>query len=290
LFSALKVPASYLSRGEGSDEDKTTLAQKDIRFARTIQRLQKMIISELRKVATIHLFTLGYRGEDLVGFELKLNNPSKISELQELEHWRTKFDVAAAATEGFFSKRWVSENLFSLSEEEMVRMKRELFHDKKYDALLEKAAETAGEDTGDAGGGIEGLGDLGGDEGAEGEGLGDEELGGDELPDVDIGGESAGEEETLLASPGNRDDGYLTPRSKDKRYKPVKLDKRFQGARRRSYSNVDGYKELKTLSKGLTENLDSTYRKDEEKLFQTNFELKQLIENLEKNKKAENDE
>jgi hypothetical protein len=297
LFSALKVPASYLSRGEGSDEDKTTLAQKDIRFARTIQRLQKMIVSELRKVATIHLFTLGYRGEDLVGFELKLNNPSKIAELQELEHWRTKFDVAGAATEGFFSKRWVAENVFSLSEEEMVRMKRELFHDKKYDSMLEKAAESAGEDAAGAGGGIEGLGDLGGDDAAGGEELGGDELGGEgeedlggeagEEPAGDEGGDDAG---ALLAAPGKRDvDSYLTPRSKGKRYTPVKTDKRFQGARRRSYSNVDGYKDLKTLSKGIYENLDSTYKEDEERLFQTNFELKQLIENLENSKKAEND-
>ena len=294
LFSALKIPMAYLAQSEAM-EDTTTLAQKDIRFARTIQRLQKMIVSELRKVATIHLFTLGYRGEDLVGFELKLNNPSKIAELQELEHWRTKFDVAGAATEGFFSKRWVAENVFSLSEEEMVRMKRELFHDKKYDALLEKAAESAGEDVAGAGGGIEGLGDLGGDDAAGGEELGGDELGGEE----DLGGEAgedlAGDEGAedagaLLAAPGKRDvDSYLTPRSKGKRYKPVKLDKRFQGARRRSYSNVDGYKDLKTLSKGIYENLDSTYKEDEEKLFQTNFELKQLIENLENSKKAEND-
>ena len=54
-------------------------------------------------------------------------------------------------------------------------------------------------------------------------------------------------------------------------------------------SNVDGYKDLKTLSKGIYENLDSTYKQDLERLFQTNFELKQLIENLENSKKAEND-
>jgi len=118
---------------------------------------------------------------------------------------------------------------------------------------------------------------------------GEEDLGGEAGEDLagDEGAEDAG---ALLAAPGKRDvDSYLTPRSKGKRYKPVKLDKRFQGARRRSYSNVDGYKDLKTLSKGIYENLDSTYKEDEEKLFQTNFELKQLIENLENSKKAEND-
>ena len=68
LFSALKVPQSYLTMGEEGSEDKTTLAQKDIRFARTIQRLQRVIISELEKIGIIHLYTLGFRGDDLLSF------------------------------------------------------------------------------------------------------------------------------------------------------------------------------------------------------------------------------
>ena len=103
LFAALKVPQSYLFRGDGAEEDKTTLAQKDVRFSRTIQRLQRSILAELEKVGIIHLFTLGYRGDDLVGFDLSLNNPSRIAELQELENWSTKFEIASTATEGFFS-------------------------------------------------------------------------------------------------------------------------------------------------------------------------------------------
>jgi hypothetical protein len=117
LFSALKIPPSYLTQ-EGEGEDKTTLAQKDIRFARTITRLQRSIISELEKIAVIHLYTLGYTGNDLISFKLHLNAPSKLAELQELEHWRTKFDIAAAATEGYFSRNWVSKNIFDLSDEE----------------------------------------------------------------------------------------------------------------------------------------------------------------------------
>ena len=53
LFSALKIPMSYLSRGDGQTEDKATLAQKDIRFARTIQRLQRSVISELEKIGLV---------------------------------------------------------------------------------------------------------------------------------------------------------------------------------------------------------------------------------------------
>ena len=97
-----------------------------------------------------------------LGFKLQLNNPSKIAELQELEHWDKKFSVAGNATEGYFSKRWVAENLFGLSDEEFVRMQREMFFDKKFAASLEAAAQPPAEGGGEpveAGGG---LGDLGG--------------------------------------------------------------------------------------------------------------------------------
>ena len=102
------------------------MAQKDIRFARTIQRLQRSVVSELEKVGIIHLYTLGYRGDDIISFDLALNNPSKLAELQELEHWKTKFDVASSATEGYFSRRWIAEHLFHLSEAEFLRNSREL--------------------------------------------------------------------------------------------------------------------------------------------------------------------
>ena len=258
LFSALKVPKSYLSRGEGADEDKTTLAQKDIRFARTIQRLQRMVAAELEKVAIIHLYTIGFEKEDLLGFKLKLNNPSKIAELQELEHWRTKFDVAGAATEGFFSKRWIATNVFGLSDEEMVRMQNEMFYDAKVAAMIEQAAEEVA--SGGEGGGMGD--DMGGDLGGD--------MGGD---DMDLGGDDEGEEEddsALLAAPGMRDDdgymvgdntggslGHLTPGAKGHRYKPVKDDKRTMGARNRSmrasYSDQSGRASRKNVFKGSSE-------------------------------------
>jgi hypothetical protein len=134
LFSALKVPQSYLSRGEQGTEDKATLAQKDIRFARTIQRLQRAVVGELQKIGVIHLFTLGYRGEDLINFKLELNNPSQIAEMQHLEQLRTKFDIASGATEGYFSRRWVAKNIFNMSDDEFLRNQREMFSDAEYAA------------------------------------------------------------------------------------------------------------------------------------------------------------
>ena len=289
LFSALKIPQSYLSRGEGSDEDKTTLAQKDIRFARTIQRLQRSVVAELEKVGIIHLYTLGFRGEDLVKFSLKLNNPSQIAAMQELEHLRTKFDVAGAATEGYFSKAWVYRNIFSLSEEEVIRIQREMFYDSKFAAAVEAAAE------GDAGGegGEGGGGDLGGDLGGDDLGGGDEDLGGDEG-----GGEDEPETGDLLAAPAKREP-YTTPGSRGKAYTRVATDTRDMGARKRSIQSKwsdesasssrrnlhKGLSDLVTLSKGITE---TTYgKRDEELLLEVNRELsgrdvQNLIDSMEK--------
>jgi hypothetical protein len=252
LFSALKIPQSYLSMGEGATEDKTTLAQKDIRFARTIQRLQRVVISELEKIGIIHLFTLGFRGDDLLSFKLALNNPSKIAELQELEHWDKKFSVAANATEGFFSKRWIAEHMFGLSADEFVRCQREMFHDRKFSAALEAAAQP--DEAADAGGGG-GLGDLGADLG--GDDLGD--IGGDDedtapAPEPEPAAEPAGgeEESTLLAEPPAKRDDNAKPRG------PYEMKRKPRKARRgQQMSNIA------TLSNDVKQLLESLVKKDD---------------------------
>ena len=310
LFAALKVPQAYLFRGEGADEDKTTLAQKDIRFARTIQRLQRSVISELEKVGIIHLFTLGYRADDLISFKLGLNNPSKIAEIQELEHWKTKFDVAGSATEGYFSRRWIAKNVFNMSDEEVVRNQREMFYDRQFEADLEAVgaeAAAAAEAGGD-------LGDLGAAD-LEGEDLGGEDLGGEDLGadidagEVDLGGDEgaddlAGDESALLAAPGNRNTPVVDrDRSKGKVYTPVTVDKRNIGARHRSTKSQwsdetarntprniskgwsDGVKNLTNLT--LEEN-ETIYNVEEKKLFEVNHNVRSLITELEKKDNEKN--
>jgi hypothetical protein len=316
LFSAIKIPQAYLTMGEGAQEDKTTLATKDIRFARTIQRLQRSVLHELEKVGIIHLYTLGYRGEDLLNFKLALNNPSKIAELQELEHWKSKFDIAASATEGYFSRRWVADNIFGMSHEEFLRNQREMFYDRKHDTALEGVAEAAaggggGEGGGglDLGGGDEGGLDLGGDEGG-----GELDLGGDAAtaPEADAAG---GEESALLAAPpGSRDSPrlaknqkwnlnkrarkgkkYLTKGAKGKVYQKVAVDKRPSGARTRNYSSVPtpemntyrtnnlGAPELRSLARGIYEEQDPIYLREQEEeqaLLEVDNSVKFLLESL----------
>ena len=69
LFAALKVPKAFMGYDENTD-GKATLAAQDIRFARTIERLQRIVVSELTKIALVHLYAQGYKEESLTNFEL----------------------------------------------------------------------------------------------------------------------------------------------------------------------------------------------------------------------------
>ena len=164
LFAALKIPRAYL----GYDEDvgaKATLAQEDIRFSRTIQRIQKTVIAELNKIAMIHLYCHGYDGEDLIDFELKLSNPSSVAQLQKLELISTRFDIAGKVPEGMLDRRWVQKNVLGLTDKIFDEVNEGRKEDKVLDADVEAAA--AGGEGGDMGGGDMG-GDMGGGEEAGG--------------------------------------------------------------------------------------------------------------------------
>jgi len=315
LFSAIKIPQSYLSRGEGADEDKATLAQKDIRFSRTVQRLQRSVLAELEKIGIIHLYTLGFRGDDLISFDLFLNNPSKIAELQELEQWRTRFDAASAATEGYFSKRWIAEKVFHLTDEEFLRNQREMFSDRKISALMDMAAEMAD--------GVMGAPGMEGMEGMEGvEGIGGEMPGMEgEMPEMegeglegtgteDIAAAPEEEEGPLLsAPPGKRDDKRYYQKSTYTTVDHRGGDRRRAGARLRSTlakgANEKGKNtkrniwsdttELFSLGNGIAEEVNSSYKVEEKKVFEiknSQHEIKMLIEQLEKkeNEKEAQDE
>ena len=309
MFAALKIPAPYLSSGDEASEDKTSLAQKDVRFARTIQRLQRAVIAELEKIGIVHLYTLGFKGDDLVSFRLRLNNPSKIAELQELEHWKTKFDIAGGATENFFSRRWIAQNIFNLSEEEFVRNQREMYSDRKYEAELNAAAEAAGEAA---------AGQFGGeaDDGLDVEPPGEEDdfdigTGADDDVDVDIDVEDDAppDDEPLLAAPAKRNDdkrdkrgrkytqNSMGAKAKGKKYVSKKLrggsgletaglgkNMRAAAVPPSTQTGVPaGMKDLKTFSRGsIYELKQTTYNKEEQILFEANATVKKLITDLEK--------
>lgn len=149
LFAALKIPKAYL----GYDEDtgaKATLAQEDIRFSRTINRIQKTVISELNKLAMIHLYCHGFEGEDLIDFTLNLTNPSSTAQQQKLQLISTKFEIAGKAPEGMVDRTWIRKNIIGLTNEEIESIKEGKKADKKEDAEVEAASK--GDEAGAAGG------------------------------------------------------------------------------------------------------------------------------------------
>jgi hypothetical protein len=183
LFSALKIPKAYL----GYDEDigaKATLAQEDIRFSRTIARIQKTIIAELNKIAMIHLYINGYDSEDLIDFDLRLSNPSSIAQQQKLELIKMRFEIASGVPEGLVSKTYIRKNILEMTDEQIAQIRKERIKDTDEEKGVEVGSQAGPASSGgDAGGGespglFGGGGAEGGEEAAAPEGGGEAEGGG----------------------------------------------------------------------------------------------------------------
>lgn len=145
IFAALKVPKPYLGYDE-SIEGKATLAALDIRFARTIERIQRIVVSELTKIAIVHLYSQGYENADLVNFELGLTGPSIIYEQEKVALMKEKVDLAGTLVEKkLFSLKYIYSNIFNLSEDEAEFEKNEVLEDIKH-AFRQKQIENEGND------------------------------------------------------------------------------------------------------------------------------------------------
>lgn len=145
LFAALKVPKAFLGYDEGL-EGKATLAALDIRFARTIERVQRIAISELTKIAVVHLYAQGFENADLVNFELSLTGPSIVYEQEKIAMMKEKVDLAKSLIEGkLLSMKYIYSNIFNLSDDEALFEKNEIVEDLKH-AFRMKQIEDEGND------------------------------------------------------------------------------------------------------------------------------------------------
>jgi hypothetical protein len=131
MMAALKIPKAFLGYDE-SLSGKATLAAEDIRFARTVERIQRIMVSELNKIAVIHLYSQGYRDESLVDFTLELTNPSTIFEKEKIDVYKSKVELCKDMQEQkVFSKKWIYENIFGLSDHDMITLQKQLIDDAK---------------------------------------------------------------------------------------------------------------------------------------------------------------
>ena len=131
LLAALRVPKAFLGYEE-SLGSKATLAAEDVRFARTIERIQRITISELTKIAIVHLYAQGYQDADLVDFELDLTNPSTIYETEKVELWNSKTQLASSMLQdGIVSTEWIYKNVFNFTDDKIKEMDNQIVFDYK---------------------------------------------------------------------------------------------------------------------------------------------------------------
>jgi len=118
LFAALKVPKAFLGY-EKDLQGKATLAAEDIRFARTIERIQRIMVSELNNIALIHLYAQGYRDENLTNFTLSLTTPSIIYDQERIALMTEKMALAQTMIDSkIIPTDWIYENIFHFSADE----------------------------------------------------------------------------------------------------------------------------------------------------------------------------
>jgi hypothetical protein len=138
MMAALKIPKAFLGYEENVGS-KATLAAEDVRFARTIERLQKIVCAELEKIAIVHLYTQGFEDAELINFELELTNPSMIHQQEKLELLTQKKDLANDLLEQkLMSREWIYDNIFELNEQDKKTIFDGIIEDRKQQFRFEQ--------------------------------------------------------------------------------------------------------------------------------------------------------
>ena len=150
LFAALRVPKAFL----GYEKDltgKATLASEDIRFARTVERVQRIVVSELTKIALVHLYTQGFDDAELTNFELSLTTPSIIYEQEKIALWKEKVELAGNIMDkSLLPTDWIYQNIFHFSEDQYAEFRNQTIEDKKRSFRISQI-ENEGNDPVDSG-------------------------------------------------------------------------------------------------------------------------------------------
>ena len=131
LMAALKIPKAFLGYEEDTN-GKATLAAMDIRFAKTIERVQKVLISELTKIAIVHLYTQGIDDDRLTNFTLELTTPSKIYEQEQVELFTSKVALIQQMQQTkMFSKEWMYDSVMKMAKDEQDELTLAVLEDTK---------------------------------------------------------------------------------------------------------------------------------------------------------------
>jgi hypothetical protein len=145
LMAALKIPKAFLGYEEETN-GKATLASMDVRFAKTIERVQRVLISELTKIAIVHLYAQGIDDDNLTNFTIELTIPSKIYEQEQVELYTSKVALIQQMQQTkMFSKEWMYESVMKMAKDEQDELTLAVLEDTKQQFRL-TSIETQGVD------------------------------------------------------------------------------------------------------------------------------------------------
>ena len=220
----------------------STLSALEVRFASTIRRVQKMILSELNKMAIVHLALQGFKSHDLVNFDLGLTISSTIHEMEKVELWNQKVNLARDARDvKLLPDSWIYTNLFQFSEDEIKRIREELKEDVKFKGELAKLESEYGAMDNGFGGGFGG--DMSG--GFSGD-FGSPDFGGTETYDQS-GMESIGTEPEGNSTLGNMSDADIRSNFEVGGTEQIKEDTEIEKIKNDFLPKIDH----RTLNRGL---------------------------------------
>jgi len=145
LMASLKMPKAWLGYSEDTN-GKATLAALDSRFAKTIERIQRVIISEFTKIAIAHLYSQGIQDDRLTDFSLELTIPSKIYEQEKVELYTSKISlIESMQRTKMLSKEWMYEAILGMAKDEQDEQTLAILEDTKQ-AFRLSSIETQGVD------------------------------------------------------------------------------------------------------------------------------------------------
>jgi len=145
LLAALQIPKAYIGYEEETN-GKATLAGMDVRFAKTIERIQRVLVSELTKIAIVHLYTQGIDDDRLTDFSLELTIPSKIYEQEKVELYTAKVALIQQMQQTkMLSKEWMYEAILGMAKDEQDQQTLAVLEDTKQQFRL-TSIETQGVD------------------------------------------------------------------------------------------------------------------------------------------------
>ena len=303
LFASLQVPKTYLNYAENLPGG-STLSQADLRFARTVNSIQEVVLMELRRIANIHLYFAGFK-DDIDNFTLSLTNPSTQQELLKLETMKARLEVAkeyfSPDATSFASWTWVMENILGFSKADIKLILKQKKVEKKIFAEIDSAVDTYKKiglfNDLDAKYEIPGAVAKTGEEGAEGEGGGGAGGGAGEMGNMDIGsqiggmggaGESGGEPGGMPGGevggmPGGEAGGTEAEAGAASEENPLAESRQFKLKKilRESDNRFDSYlDDLLGKDEKIVEVVDSTLLQNNQKL---NYRTQKLLERMQQN-------